>query len=79
MQVKVWKSRRTDKMKAVINIKFIKIAGQEVNPKLMKDNPKLLKVTTDTMSKLCEQIEKYFDDHKIVTEAEFIVIEKDEK
>lgn len=66
-------------MKAIISVKFIKIAGQEVNPKLMKDNPKLVKVTTDTIAKLCEQVEKYFDNYKIMTEVDYMVVEKEEK
>lgn len=66
-------------MKTMINVNFVKIAGQEVNPKLMKDNPKLVKVTTDTIAKLCEQIEKYFGDHKIVTIVDYVVVGENEK
>lgn len=52
-------------MKAVITIDFEKIQGSRVDNILVSLVPQLRKSTDKTVSILCEQIKKYFKDHKI--------------
>jgi hypothetical protein len=52
-------------MKANLQITFLKIAGAEVTPQLLKDVPRLTNSTNKTLEILCKQIEKYFSDHQI--------------
>ena len=52
-------------MKAQIRIYFKKIAGKKVDEKLLKENPNLPDATRKTLIILCQQIKRYFQEHKI--------------
>ena len=52
-------------MKTIINVEFKKIAGKKVTAQLLNQNPKLSNITRNTIIILCQQIKKYFTDHKI--------------
>jgi hypothetical protein len=58
-------------MKAKISIDFKRINGKKVDDKLLKENPKLLDITEQTMIKLCNTIKKYFAEHKIKVGIDF--------
>lgn len=58
-------------MKAQIRIYFKKIAGRNVDEKLLKENPNLPDVTRKTMIILCQQIKRYFQEHKIKTGVDY--------
>lgn len=58
-------------MKTQIDITFKKIMGKEVNKELLKDNPLLMGATRKTIYILCEQIEKYFKEKKIIVKTTF--------
>jgi hypothetical protein len=63
-------------MEAKINIRFKKILGKKVDDKLLKENPKLMDVTKDTTIILCQQIKRYFEEHKIKVGVSFTLHEK---
>ena len=52
-------------MKAIIRINFENINGTPVDKRLLKTIPLLYNSTLKTSEILCENIEKYFNDHKI--------------
>jgi hypothetical protein len=54
-------------MKAKINIKFLTILEKKVD----RPSPQLRIETDKTIGKLCETIEKYFLDHKIIVRTEY--------
>lgn len=58
-------------MKTQITINFKKIAGKEVNQKLLNENPSLFNATKKTICILCEQIERYFKEKKIIVKTNF--------
>lgn len=57
--------RVKNKMECIIKIKFESIKGVKVNDKLLNSVPLLFESTLKTSRLLCENIEKYFNDHKI--------------
>jgi hypothetical protein len=56
-------------MKSTITIHFKKINNVPVD-KTLSNNPMLIKSTKKTVDILCEQIERYFKDNKIIVETE---------
>jgi hypothetical protein len=60
-------------MKAKISVNFKEILGMKVDEALLKKTPQLRETTEKTCKLLCENIEKYFNDHKIKTKASFIL------
>jgi len=63
-------------MEAKVNIRFKKILGKKVDDKLLKENPKLMDATKDTTIILCQQIKRYFDEHKIKVGVSFTLQER---
>lgn len=55
-------------MKAIINIEFKKVSGKKMN-KRIANSKDFQKSAEKTIKKLCEQIEKYFNDFKIKTKV----------
>lgn len=66
-------------MKGKITIKFEEINGFKVNKELLEQSPKLLDITKNTMTKLCQTIEKYLKDYKIKTKVSFEIDDEKEK
>lgn len=64
-------------MKAKIQIQFGEILGIKVNEELLKKNPALFDSTKKTMQILCNQIERYFKDHKIKVKTSFYLEENE--
>lgn len=62
-------------MESKIIVRFKKINSLKVDEKLLKENPKLIEATRKTVTILCEQIKKYFAEHKIKTKVKFELIE----
>ena len=60
-------------MKAIIRINFEKINGFSVNKGLLKSTPQLFDVTFDTTKILCEQIERFFKDNKIIVTTDMVL------
>jgi hypothetical protein len=58
-------------MKAIIEINFKRIAGKKVDKQLLILNPKLPDATKQTLAILCQQIKRYFDEHKIKVKVNF--------
>jgi len=58
-------------MRAVIQIRFKRIAGIKVNAELLKKTPQLFDATKKTITILTHQIKKYFQDKKIKTGVSF--------
>lgn len=58
-------------MKSLILIQFKEIMNKKVDKNLLKQNPRLMKATEETIKNLCEQIKKYFKQHNIKVETAF--------
>lgn len=58
-------------MKANLEIQFVDINGIKVDETLLKNVPQLFQSTQKTTEILCEQIKKFFSDHKITVKTEF--------
>lgn len=58
-------------MKAKIIINFRKIAGIKVDYDLLERTPQLLESTRKTVTILCHNLKKYFDEQKIKTKISF--------
>jgi hypothetical protein len=58
-------------MKAIIEVEFKKILGKKVDKKMLEENPALQESTNKTITILCEQIKRYFLEHKIKTNVHF--------
>ncbi len=52
-------------MKATITLTFEKINGFTVNDELLEKIPQLKNETIKTVKLVCENLQKYFKDHKI--------------
>lgn len=57
-------------MRADIKIKFLEVSGQKVNKK-MNDSKRFQKSTEKTITELCKQIHRYFEDFNIKTDVSF--------
>lgn len=60
-------------MKANLTIQFKRINYFTVNKKLLEKEPKLVDATKKTLELVCQNLEKYFNDHKIKTKVDFVL------
>jgi DNA-directed RNA polymerase alpha subunit len=56
-------------MKSIIIINILEVSGHRIN--LIQHDTRFQETTKKTMKKLCETIEKYFNDHNIKVKAKF--------
>lgn len=59
-------------MKAEIEVEIKKILRMKVDEKLLKKIPRLRETTEKTIKELCEHIDKYFKEKKIITKSKLI-------
>lgn len=62
--------RIVNNLEATILIRFESIKGIKVDNKLLNSVPQLFESTEKTSRLLCDNIEKYFADHKIKVKTE---------